>query len=134
MNMSLGTRLMLLRRESGLRQEDLADVSGVSQAYIAKIERGRVTNVGIEYIFALAKALDVRVEHLLGLSEVVVEEQETILSDGRALYLVGDSEERRMVQELLRLFQGLTAADRSFALGLMRRMAGADTPRVIGDE
>src|SRR3990167_2006578 len=74
MEISLGTRLMLLRRESGLRQEDLADISGVSQSYIANIERGRVTNVGIEYVFALARALAVGVQYPLGLSEGVVDE------------------------------------------------------------
>ena len=131
MEISLGTRLLLLRRESGLRQEDLAEASGVSQAYIAKIERGRVTNVGIEYIFALAQALDVRVEHLLGLSDVVVEEDDT-LAEGRAVYVVGDMEEYSMVQELLKLFQTLRPADQAFALGMMRRLTG--TPRVIGDE
>jgi len=126
---------MLLRKESGLRQADLAEASGVSQAYIAKIERGRVTNVGIEYIFALAEALDVRVEHLLGLSEVVVDEPSPLaLYEGKAIYVVEDEEEEEMIRELLRLFQRLGGADQRFALGLMRRMGGGDVPRVIGDE
>lgn len=135
MEISLGTRLLLLRRESGMRQEDLAKASGISQAYIAKIERGRVTNVGIEYIFALAQALDVRVEYLLGLSDVVVDETEDDIdeiSEGRAVYVVHDVEEHRMVQELFQMFQSLKPADRHFALGMMRRIAGG--PRVIGDE
>ena len=118
---------MLLRKESGLRQADLAEASGVSQAYIAKIERGRVTNVGIEYIFALAEALDVRVEHLLGLSEVVVDEPSPLaLYEGKAIYVVEDEEEEEMIRELLRLFQRLSGADQRFALGLMRRMGGGD--------
>jgi len=135
MERTLGTRLMLLRRESGLRQEDLANISGVSQSYIANIERGRVTNVGIEYIFALAEALEVRVEHLLGLSEVVVDEPSPLaLYEGKAIYVVEDEEEEEMIRELLRLFQRLGGADQRFALGLMRRMGGGDVPRVIGDE
>lgn len=133
MEISLGTRLMLLRRESGLRQEDLAEISGVSQSYIANIERGRVTNVGIEYIFALARALDVRVEHLLGLSDVVVDETDPLaLYEGRAVYVVEDEEEHRLIQELFRLFQSLRPEDQRLVLSLMRRMAGTDVARDTG--
>lgn len=120
MEISLGTRLMLLRRESGLRQEDLADISGVSQAYIAKIERGRVTNVGIEYIFALAKALDVRVEHLLGLSDVVVDEGDVgHLLDAPAGYITNLTEEE---VEAVRLLRSMSDVDRKQAMGVLRRL------------
>lgn len=132
MEATLGTRLMLLRRESGLRQADLADKSGVSQAYIAKIERGRVTNIGIDYIFALAEALEVRVEHLLGLSEVVVDEPSPLaLYEGKAVYVVEDEEEQKMIRELLRLFQRLGGADQRFALG-RRAVSWLSSSRVMG--
>lgn len=121
MEISLGTRLMLLRRESGLRQEDLADISGVSQAYIAKIERGRVTNVGIEYLFALARALDVRMEYLLGLSDVVVEE-DGVLAESGSHYLTGLSEEEA---EAVGLLRSMRAGDRAQAMGVLRRLGRA---------
>ena len=112
MQMSLGTRLMLLRKESGLRQEDLAEISGVSQAYIAKIERGRVTNVGIAYIEMLAKALDVRVAYLLGLSDVVVDEEdaEEVLGtkEAQPTYNAIDP----TTKELLDLIEGMDTAQR----------------------
>jgi len=116
---------MLLRKESGLRQEDLAGLSGVSQAYIAKIERGRVTNVGIEYIFALAKALDVRPAYLLGLSDVVVDEDELLaVADGPARYTVDP-----VVQEILDLVEGMDSGQRQQFLRVARVLAGG--PRVI---
>lgn len=127
MEISLGTRLMLLRRESGLRQEDLAEISGVSQAYIAKIERGRVKNVGIDYIFALAKGLDVRVEHLLGLSDVVVDESDfSHLGESPALYAAGLSEEEG---EALRLLRSMREGDREQAMGVLRRLGR--TPQLV---
>ena len=124
MEISLGTRLLLLRRESGLRQEDLAESSGVSQSYIANIERGKVTNVGIEYIFALARALDVRVEHLLGLSDVVVDEdeEELILGEARPTYNLDPT-----MAELLHLVEGMTPAQRQQMAGIARLLLGGPT-------
>jgi len=120
----MGTRLMLLRKESGLRQEDLAEISGVSQSYIANIERGRVTNVGIEYVFALARALDVRVEHLLGLSEVVVDEdeEELTIAEARSAYTVDPT-----MGELLGLIEGMTPGQRQQLAGIARLLLGGPT-------
>jgi transcriptional regulator with XRE-family HTH domain len=124
MQISLGTRLMLLRKESGLRQEDLSELSGVSQAYIAKIERGRVTNVGIEYIEMLAKALDVRVAYLLGLSDVVVEEEEVLeLREARPAYEVIDP----TMKELLEAIEKMTPGQRQQMLGIARLLLGGPT-------
>jgi len=81
---------------------------------------------------ALAKALEVSVAYLIGETEVAAEE--FVLREGRAVYVVEDEEERQMTQELLRLFQKLNGADQRFALGMMRRIGGADVARVIGDE
>lgn len=127
MEISLGTRLLLLRRESGLRQEDLAEASGVSQSYIANIERGKVTNVGVDYIFALARGLDVRVEHLLGLSDVVVDEDDfSHLGQPPGLYGVRLSEEE---EEALLLLRSMSAGDREQAMGVLRRLGR--TPQLV---
>ncbi len=124
MEISMGTRLMLLRKESGLRQEDLAEISGVSQSYIANIERGRVTNVGIEYIMALAKALDVRPAYLLGLSDVVVEEEEVLeLREARPAYEVIDP----TMRELLEAIEGMTPGQRQQLAGIARLLLGGPT-------
>jgi transcriptional regulator with XRE-family HTH domain len=62
-------RLLLSRRDLHLNQDELAKLSGVSRGHISNIERGHVSNVGIEAIVALAKALNVSVLYLLGLSD-----------------------------------------------------------------
>ncbi len=99
-------------------------MSGVSQAYIAKIERGRVTNVGIAYIEMLAKALDVRVAYLLGLSDVVVDEdeEELVLAEDRPSYSVDPA-----VQELLELIEGMTPGQRQQMAGIARLLLGGPT-------
>ena len=132
MTHTLGTRLLLCRRDYKWTQDELAARSGISRSYIAQLERGTVTNAGIEPLMALAKALEVSVAYLIGETEVAAEE--FVLREGRAVYVVEDEEERQMTQELLRLFQKLNGADQRFALGMMRRIGGADVARVIGDE
>lgn len=116
-----------------MTQGELADRSGVSRSYIAQVERGDITNIGIEPLTALAKALGVTVGYLIGETEDVPGDDELdAVSEGRAVYVVRDMEEHRLVQELFTLFQGLKPADQRLALSFLRRMAGE--ARVIGDE
>ena len=125
--------MLLARRDLNINQDELGRRVGISRPFISDIERGKTTNVGVETVFALAEALGVQPAYLLGISDVMVDESDDdTLAGGRAVYVVGDMEEYSMVQELLKLFQGLRPADQVFALGMMRRMGGG--PRVIGDE
>lgn len=55
--MSLGENLQQTRRERGMRQEELAEKSGVSLTQISKIERNE-TDPRLSTIEKLAKALD----------------------------------------------------------------------------
>lgn len=48
-------------------QKQLAEMVGVSQVYISRIERGDVDSLTIRKLVSLSKALDVRPEHLLHL-------------------------------------------------------------------
>ena len=118
-----------------MTQGELSERSGVSRSYIAQVERGDVTNIGIEPLTALAGALGVTVGYLIGETDDVPGDDDADLdaiSEGRAVYVVRDVEEHRMVQELFQLFQGMKPEDQRLALALMRRMAGE--VRVIGDE
>ncbi|MDX2144138.1 MAG: helix-turn-helix transcriptional regulator [Rhodospirillaceae bacterium] len=56
-------RVVVLREWRGLKQGDLAKASGLSQAYVCEIEKGK--NVSARAAKALAKALDVDVGDLL---------------------------------------------------------------------
>jgi transcriptional regulator with XRE-family HTH domain len=125
--LTLAQRILLSRRDLDWKQERLAEASGVSRTYISDIERGRITNVGVEVIFALAQALGVAPQYLLGLTE-------------DPLAGVPDSdlnaEERvqldAVTQEFLHLYQQLDDNKKQTLLNLARMIRAADEPRIIG--
>ena len=53
----------MLRKERGLSQEELAELSGLDRTYISGIERG-LRNVALRNIEALANALGVSIAEL----------------------------------------------------------------------
>lgn len=125
--LTLAQRILLSRRDLDWKQENLADASGVSRTYISNIERGRITNVGVEIIFALAKALGVSPQYLLGLTEDPL----AGVPDSDA-----DVEERQkldaLTQEFLTLFQQLTPQQQGTLLGIAKVIKASEEPRVIG--
>jgi transcriptional regulator with XRE-family HTH domain len=54
---TLGANIRRLRKQQGLSQEKLAELSDVHRNFIGFIERGE-RNVGVRTIFKLAAALD----------------------------------------------------------------------------
>ena len=64
MEMTLGTRISLLRREKGLKQEELAECMGVSPQAVSKWEND-LNCPDIALLPLLAKTLGVTVDHLL---------------------------------------------------------------------
>lgn len=63
---SVGDELRALRKNRGLRREDLAYLSKVSAATIGHIESGRSENPRLETLRSLAAALEVSLEDLAG--------------------------------------------------------------------
>lgn len=59
----LGQRLKEIRRQQGMSQEDLADISGLALSQVGRIERG-VINATLSSVFALCRALEVEVSEL----------------------------------------------------------------------
>lgn len=60
----LARRIRKLRKEAGLSQEQLADLSGLHRTYIGAIERAE-QNVSIDNIGKIAKALKIKPSKLL---------------------------------------------------------------------
>lgn len=61
---SIGRNLRIYRRESGLRQEDLARAAGVSGNYIGMVERGEKIP-SLETLVALLNALHISADMVL---------------------------------------------------------------------
>lgn len=124
----LARRLLISRRDLNWNQDDLAEKSGVSRGYISNIERGHITNVGIEVIVALANALGVSPAYLIGLTEDPlsnVDEEEGV--DERSTL-------DTLTREFLSIFQQLGDDKRKTLLDLARMLRAADEPRIIGDD
>lgn len=57
----IGQRIAQLRKEKGLTQEQLSQMTGLDRANIAKIENGRY-NTGIDILGKIADALGVEIK------------------------------------------------------------------------
>lgn len=63
--MTIGQQLRKARTEFGLSQDDLAALSGITQATISDIETGAVSSPRCDTIIKLAFALQVTTDYLL---------------------------------------------------------------------
>lgn len=125
-----GTRVLLSRRDLDMNQDTLADLVGVSQAYISGVERGKITNPTLEVIIKLADALAVSPAYLLGLSDDPLGLDSS--SEGQVVFETEDPEERRLVLELVEELQGLESSDQRLALSLIRQIRRNRDGRIVG--
>lgn len=127
-----GERVMLERRRINMKQATLADLAGVDQAYISRLERNRTKNVGIDTIAAIANGLGVSVQYLLGLSDSPLGEPDAkVLRELAGEYVTVDvdsEEERQLVRSLLAEFVALPAATQEIAVELVRLLRRAVEP------
>lgn len=59
--MKIEQELVALREKKGLSQREMARRLGTSQPYVAKLESGRIKNLGVKTLVKYATALDGRV-------------------------------------------------------------------------
>ncbi len=65
---ALGLNIAYYRKRNGLTQEQLAEVADISRGYLGVIEApGTITNISLETLFNIARALDVEPAQLLEL-------------------------------------------------------------------
>ena len=67
---NLGTNVRKLRKEQGLTQEKLAELSDISIAYLSKIENNKANNVSLLITYRLAEPLGVTAGYLVGQSDL----------------------------------------------------------------
>lgn len=126
---TLGEKVLLSRRDLALTQAQLAEQVGVSRSHIANVETGRITNVGIDVLKALAHALEVSPAYLMGftdnpLADINDEEEPIHLSEARTHYNTDPA-----MAELLDLTQGMTPAQKNQLVGIARVLASS--PHII---
>jgi transcriptional regulator with XRE-family HTH domain len=94
--MTLGERILILRRRRQLSQRGLAKVADVSFQTIAKLEQGGLHDLTGEYIVKLARALGVTADVLLGMVELDAEQTPSrSVSEPRDAYDTRNRDESR---------------------------------------
>jgi len=67
--MTLGERILLLRRRKRLTQDALADQAGVNKMTIWRLEHGAIQDVKGQVLGKMALALETTTDYLLGLRD-----------------------------------------------------------------
>jgi len=75
--MTLGERVLILRRRLKMSQSMLARAAAVDTTTIARLEQGRVRDLSGETLVRLAKALQVSTDVLLGVVDLDEDDEET---------------------------------------------------------
>lgn len=143
----LASRVLLSRRDLDWDQKQLSEQSGVSRPYISQIERARKTNISVDVLFALADALGVTVQYLMGLTDDPLGEgSERVLREQSGDYVVFEvesGEERRVMQQLVDEYSALSPRSQRLAIEYLRMMRQVEEeerereqrpPRIIGGE
>ncbi len=63
--MAIGPVIRRRREEMNLSQGRLAELAGLSQGYLSKIEKGSVRSPGLQSVYSLATVLEIDPGHLL---------------------------------------------------------------------
>ena len=73
--MSLGEKIKELREKKGMNQKQVAEASGITQATISRIEKGKVKQLKSEALKRLAEALGTTVDYLVDRKENLTPEE-----------------------------------------------------------
>lgn len=99
--MNFGARIKALRTERGLTLEQLAQATGSSKSYIWELENRNPPRPSAEKLSAIATALGVTVDYLLGADEQTLDTAEDTAFFRQYSRL--PNETRRQIREMARI-------------------------------
>lgn len=67
--MTLGERILIVRRRQNMTQKELAQAAGLNTNTIARLEQGNLKDLGGQAVARLARALYTSTDFLLGLTD-----------------------------------------------------------------
>lgn len=63
---TLAQRIAMLRAQSGLSLQEVANLAGCTKTHVWEIEKGRATNPTLRVLLGLSASFDVTVAYLIG--------------------------------------------------------------------
>jgi transcriptional regulator with XRE-family HTH domain len=122
--MLIGERIRALREKQGLTQGDLEERSGLLRCYTSRVENGH-TVPSLETIEKIARALNLPLYQVFYDGEKPPE-MDPLTTDGRRKLPFGKTDgDRKYIQSLLRLVDGMDAPERKQLLRTAREMSKA---------
>lgn len=125
--MSVGQRIRFFRESKHLTQNELADMVGTSPQNIYKYEQGIITNISINRIVQIAKALDVPPARIAGWDmEIVVNHGVVGHSEDIIDLSTLNETQRTIIRAVLQMDAQEQAAYRVVAEGIAARHKSQD--------
>ncbi|MHA5112427.1 helix-turn-helix transcriptional regulator [Oenococcus oeni] len=102
----IGSNIRKIRKEEGLTQEKLAELSGLSINFIYRIERSNDQNISIKNLIMIAKALEVDAVDLLEAEKKEIKDNKSLISAKRLINSMSELDPDQ-ANEVSSLFMGL---------------------------
>ncbi|OZV12830.1 transcriptional regulator [Tissierella sp. P1] len=105
--MTIGENIKKYRKEKGLTQKELAEISNLSRSYLADLERDRY-NPSLDSLKLIADSLEVDVSILLGENNSTIKISNTLKDDKELLDFWNILKEREDLQLLFKQTKDLS--------------------------
>lgn len=105
--MTIGENIKKYRKEKGLTQKELAEISNLSRSYLADLERDRY-NPSLDSLKLIANSLEVDVSILLGENNSTIKISNTLKDDKELLDFWNILKEREDLQLLFKQTKDLS--------------------------
>jgi transcriptional regulator with XRE-family HTH domain len=89
--MTLGERILILRRRHDMTQKQLAKEAGLNTNTIARLEQGNLKDLGGQLVAKLARSLGTTTDYLLGLTEESGVERERVAAGAASSWGTDDA-------------------------------------------